>query len=246
MKFIAAEGSALCFAGTDKLELPQGYGLFVNSSILHRYEASGRTFIPNIVFSPALLAPEKSLIYEKYVRPVINSSAAYQLLNPQIEWQNKALQILAAVFRIQENEYSNELQTVRFLLDVWDLLYEHLDLTCKAPDVHRKADKQARLQIMMKYIHDHYQEQISLAEIAAAVSISKSTALQIFQESIDSAPVSYLIRYRLMRAAELLCTTEKSVSAIAEETGFSSAGYFCRKFKQRYQSSPNEYRRKRN
>lgn len=36
------------------------------------------------------------------------------------------------------------------------------------------------------------------------------------------------------------------VSSIAEETGFSSSGYFCRKFKERYHMSPNSYRKQMN
>lgn len=97
---------------------------------------------------------------------------------------------------------------------------------------------------MMQYIHDHYTEEISLEMIAASASISKSGALHIFQTGIHIAPVSYLIQYRLAQAAGQLYTTQKSVSSIAEETGFTSAGYFCRKFRQHYHMSPNAYRRK--
>lgn len=57
-----AKGTAICLVGTNKIELHQGCGLFINSSILHRFEAQGSTFVPNIVFSPTLLAPESSLI----------------------------------------------------------------------------------------------------------------------------------------------------------------------------------------
>lgn len=95
---------------------------------------------------------------------------------------------------------------------------------------------------MMQYIHDHYTEEITLEMIAASASISKSGALHIFQ-SIHISPVAYLIQYRLAQAAKLLHTTQKSVASIAEETGFASSGYFCRKFRQHYHMSPNEYRR---
>lgn len=56
-----AEGTALCLVGTSKIELHKGYGIFVNSGILHRFEAQYSTYTPNIVFSPTLLAPEKVL-----------------------------------------------------------------------------------------------------------------------------------------------------------------------------------------
>ena len=67
-----AEGTALCLIGTSKIELHKGCGIFINSGVLHRFEAQSSTFAPNIVFSPTLLAPENSLIYEKYILPVIS------------------------------------------------------------------------------------------------------------------------------------------------------------------------------
>lgn len=246
LEFISmAEGTQTCLVGTDEMELPQGYGLFINSGILHRFEAAGRVLMPNIVFSPALLAEEKSLIYEKYVQPVTHSAAACQILDPHVGWQKKILQLLEDIYSLQEepNE-KKELQTMQFLLQMWEILYGHLDLTLDMSNSHRLNHKQARLRIMMQYIHDHYREELTLEEIAASASIGKSGALHLFQSGIHMPPVAYLIQYRLTRAAELLHTTEKPVSVIAGETGFSSAGYFCRKFKERYGITPNEYRRK--
>ena len=239
-----AEGAALCLVGTDKIELPKGCGLFINSGILHRFEAQSSAFIPNIVFSPTLPAPEKSLIYEKYVYPVIKFSGAYQILDPQTEWQKQILQILTQIFTMQEAGGNNELGTVQLLLQMWDILFCHSDLSSDSPDIHHLSHQQARLQTMMQYIHDHYMEELSLEEIAASASVSKSSALHIFQSGIRISPVAYLIQYRLMQAAEQLSTTKKSVSSIAEETGFTSSGYFCRKFRQHYHMSPNEYRKK--
>ena len=92
-----AEGTALCLVGQDKIELSQGYGLFINSSILHRFEATDKAYIYDIVFAPDLMADKESLLYDKYVRPVTHSDAAYQILDPHIEWQNRVLQILACL-----------------------------------------------------------------------------------------------------------------------------------------------------
>ncbi len=239
-----AKGTAICLVGTNKIELHQGCGLFINSSILHRFEAQGSTFVPNIVFSPTLLAPESSLIYEKYISPVINSSIEYQIFNPHTTWQNHVLQLLSQVLALQETDENNELCTIQLLFKIWDIMTKHIDLASSSSDLYRFNHKQARLQTMMQYIHDHYTEEITLETIAASASISKSGALHIFQSGIHISPVAYLIQYRLAQAAEQLCTTQKSVSSIAEETGFASSGYFCRKFRQHYHMSPNEYRQK--
>lgn len=239
-----AKGTAICLVGTNKIELHQGCGLFINSSILHRFEAQGSTFVPNIVFSPTLLAPESSLIYEKYISPVINSSIEYQIFNPHTAWQNHVLQLLSQVLALQETDENNELCTIQLLFKIWDIMTKHIDRASSSSDLYRFNHKQARLQTMMQYIHDHYTEEITLETIAASASISKSGALHIFQSGIHISPVAYLIQYRLAQAAEQLCTTQKSVSSIAEETGFASSGYFCRKFRQHYHMSPNEYRQK--
>ena len=239
-----AKGTAICLVGTNKIKLHQGCGLFINSSILHRFEAQGSTFVPNIVFSPTLLAPESSLIYEKYISPVINSSIEYQIFNPHTTWQNHVLQLLSQVLALQETDENNELCTIQLLFKIWDIMTKHIDLASSSSDLYRFNHKQARLQTMMQYIHDHYTEEITLETIAASASISKSGALHIFQSGIHISPVAYLIQYRLAQAAEQLCTTQKSVSSIAEETGFASSGYFCRKFRQHYHMSPNEYRQK--
>ena len=238
------EGSLLCLVGTDKLELSEGYGMFINSSILHRFEASDDVLLPNIVFSPGLLAPEHSLIYKNYIHPVITSFAPYQVFDPQVEWQGGILQLLAQIYSLQEQTERRELRTMQLLFQIWDLLTRHLAPPSGLDGIHRLSHRQARLQVMMQYIHDHYPEELTLDKIAASASISKSGALHIFQSGIRIPPVAYLIQSRLMQAADQLYTTEKSVSAIAEDTGFASAGYFCRKFKERYQMSPLEYRRR--
>lgn len=239
------QGAARCLIGPEQLDLPQGWGLFVNSGVLHRFEAQDTTLVPNVVFSPALLAPEGSLIYEQYIRPVIEAAPAFQLLCPQVAWQRQILALLEQVYQLQETGTGTELATVSALMQLWQLLACHLEQSAVANPPQRPSHSQARLQIMMQYIHDHYREPVTLEEIAAAASISKSRALQLFQAGIHVPPVAYLIHYRLMRAAELLYTTRKPVAAVAAETGFTSPGYFCRKFKERYQVTPNEYRKSR-
>lgn len=244
LEFVSvAEGTAICLIDTEKIKLPKGCGIFINSGILHRFESKSSTVIPNIVFSPALLAPEKSLIYEQYIYPVIQSPVAYQILKPETSWQEHILRILSQVYALQETGEKKELLTVQLLLQMWDILCSHLDLSSNPSQARHLSHSQARLRTMMQYVHEHYMEEITLEEIADSASVSVSGALHLFNSYIRTPPVAYLIRYRLAQAARQLQTTGKPVSAIAEEVGFTSAGYFCRKFRQHYHMSPNEYRR---
>ncbi len=237
-------GQAICFVGKEKLIVNAGYGLLINSRVIHRFEARSSTNIPNVVYSPFLLAPENSLIYQKYLQPFINSGTDCILFDPSVPWQVICIQRMMEVFASQEKQDAEEIVTVTSLLDFWNKLYQHRQpehgTTGQKPD----RTSQTRLQIMMQYIQEHYHDSLRLEDIGAAVHIGRSLALQIFQQGIHQSPISYLIDFRLKQAAKLLTSTEKTVTTIAEETGFESPAYFCRKFKELYRMTPKDYRNK--
>ena len=232
-------GEVWCAVGGERLTLRAGQGMFVNSRAVHRFEVDASAVLPNMVFSPSLLAPEESLVYREFIWPVLARGGPCRVFDAGVPWQAEALARMNAVFAIWEGENPGALTTVRLLLELWELLYEHMDA---APDA---AAPSPRLQVMMQFIHEHYAQPITLEDIAAAVYVSDSSALQIFREGIHTSPVAYLIQYRLRRAAQLLRETDKSVAAIAAETGFQSAGYFCRRFRALFGTSPGDYRRQR-
>ena len=163
-----------------------------------------------LFFRQTLLAPENSLIYEKYILPVISSSVPYQVFSPSNTFGKQVLQLLSQICTIQETKPDNELCTIQLLFQLWNILQKNMDWTSDSNSIHRLNHKQARLQAMMQYIHDHYMEEITLETIAASASISKSGALHIFQTGIHCSPVAYLIQYRLAQAAEQLYITQKS------------------------------------
>ncbi len=235
-------GRAVCFVGEGKRIVSAGCGLLINSRVIHRFEAQSSTIIPNVVYSPFLLAPENSLIYQKYLQPYISGGADCILFDPSVPWQSVCIQRMSEVFASQERENVAEIVTVTSLLGFWNELYRHIQ-----PELGPSGEKpdhtnQTRLQIMMQYIQEHYQENLRLEDIGAAVHIGRSLALQIFRQGIHQSPIAYLIELRLKQAAKLLTTTEKTVARIAEETGFESAAYFCRKFKALYGMTPKDYR----
>lgn len=211
-----------------------------NSGVLHRYEATESVCVPNIVFLPELLGTKTGRIYQKYIAPVIESAVPCIRFSPSVKWQQEILQRLLHIFRLTEKENS-EMQIVSHLLELWQQLFIHSETHRE----HMTGDKgrRAQLQVMMQFIHANFNRQITLREIADSVHISESSALQLFRQGIHLSPVAYLIQYRLKRAADLLANTNKTVSNVAYETGFSDAGYFCRTFRKYYRQTAVEYRK---
>ncbi|MCI9409659.1 MAG: AraC family transcriptional regulator [Oscillospiraceae bacterium] len=244
VEFVFIEnGTAEFLVGSGRHVLTSGTGIFINSQVIHRFEASESVIIPNIVFSPSLLSPEESLIYRKYIQPLLDSSMECLILSPEIPWQNDVLKDLLSVFNIQEKEDLCELKTAELLLKIWSSVYENVNISERVPSSKASAHTQAQLQIMMQYIHKNYREHITLENIAQTVSLSKSSALNIFSKYLHISPVSYLVNYRLKRSAKLLASTDGSIYSIARDTGFENVGYFCRKFKKLFGVTPGEYRK---
>ncbi len=237
------KGTADFLIGSERYVLGAGTGIFINSQIIHRFEAAESVIIPNIVFSPSMFAPEDSLIYRKYIRPVFDSSAECQIFSEGDPAQGEILGTLADIFAVQETENGCEIKTEELLLRLWRLLYENTDITENTSAPQTSVRTQAQLQIMLQYIHKNYPNQISLDDIAETVALGKSSVLSIFHKNIHTSPINYLVNYRLKRAAKLLVTTQGSVAAIAHDTGFENVGYFCRKFKEVFQVTPGEYRK---
>ena len=233
-------GSLVVLIGSEKFRLEQGEGLFINSRVLHRFEAEESMALPNIVFSTELLAKWDSLMYRKYVSPVINQTEQYQILRQCVCWQNKILEELKSVFELQESMEDCEWETVQHLMRMWQELYEN------APRVYeweqQAVGKQARLQLMLQYMQDNIREPVTLEEVAASGMISKSSAQKLFAQYLHTSPIEYLIRYRLQQATKLLTSTEKTVTEISQEVGFREIAYFCQKFKALYQMTPTKYR----
>ncbi len=245
VEFVLIEkGTADFLIGSERYVLGAGTGIFINSQVIHRFEAAESTVIPNIVFSPSLLAREESPIYRKFIQPVLDSPAECLIFSADDSGQKEIADTLVSVFALQESGDVCEIKTVELLLKLWYILYGQMEPAEEASGPRSSARTRAQLQIMMQYIHKNFRRPISLDEIADTVLLSKSSVLNLFRENIHTSPIEYLIHYRLKYAARLLATTENSVSSVARDSGFENIGYFCRKFKEVFGVTPGEYRKR--
>lgn len=92
------------------------------------------------------------------------------------------------------------------------------------------------------YILEHYQDELSVEDIAAYAGISRSYLSELFVQYNDRCIVDYIQAVRCSRAAFLLATTRFPIVDIAVESGFNSRQNFARTFRKQYGMSPNEYR----
>lgn len=93
-----------------------------------------------------------------------------------------------------------------------------------------------------QYVNGNFQDNINLSMLAKELGISKYRLSHIFSEKIGESFTSYLSGIRCSFAAGQLKESDKTVTEIAEEAGFSSQRTFFRSFKENYNLTPKEYR----
>lgn len=99
------------------------------------------------------------------------------------------------------------------------------------------------VQRMQDYIMAHYQEEITLQDLAKAAMYSPWHALRAFSKAIGKTPFEYLRIVRLSVAAKKLRDTNRSVLDIALESAFGSHEGFTKAFSHMFAISPQKYRK---
>ncbi len=96
----------------------------------------------------------------------------------------------------------------------------------------------------LRYLHCHYTEEISIAELAAMEHLSESRYRSVFRDCTGFSPNEYRIALRMQRACDLLLHTADTLAEIAQTCGYSDTMYFSRIFKQKLGVTPGEYRQR--
>lgn len=107
--------------------------------------------------------------------------------------------------------------------------------------MHDKTGHEA-LTKSQQYIHQHFSEQISVADLAALENYNVTYFNEWFKSLTGYAPVSYLRNLRVDKAKKLLEETSLDVGSIADQVGYTNHSSFTRAFKQIAGVSPQEYR----
>lgn len=94
-----------------------------------------------------------------------------------------------------------------------------------------------------EYLELHYQEKISLDQVAANMYLSSYYISKIFKSETGDTPINYLISLRMKKARELLdAKPELPIQSVAAAVGYEDAYHFSKLFKKFYGLSPLYYK----
>ena len=87
-------------------------------------------------------------------------------------------------------------------------------------------------------------QMISLSDIARAGMVCESRCLKLFHLFTGQTPIRHLQQLRIVKSMRLLTGTEKNITDIALECGFSGVSYFIETFRRLNGITPLQYRKR--
>ena len=241
-----SKGTLQCAVGNRRFPLRKGEALFINTGIPHAFfEESGIPYEESdIVFHPRLIYGDVgSIFYEKYILPLMRCpSMAGFAFRKDLDWQREAaLSIKEAVTVCRTKPELYEFTVREALTNVFTLLLRHNSGELQQTEA-RSSFLMERVNRMLDYFHSHYQESISVEQLAKQANICKRECQRDFKKVLGLTPTQYFEQYRLAMSLRLLTESSCSIIEIADQCGFQSPSYFTKLFREKYGVTPTAFR----
>ncbi|AJS58896.1 phosphoenolpyruvate hydrolase family protein [Paenibacillus sp. IHBB 10380] len=97
------------------------------------------------------------------------------------------------------------------------------------------------IEFIKRYISLHYMDDITLNEVSAILSLSRSYLSTLFKKEVGISFTQYLIHFRLHRAIEILQKEDLPLNNVAEMVGYPNYAQFSKIFKNHKGISPTAY-----
>ncbi len=241
-----------CRDGKMKLQIPAktyfleiGDCLVINANVLHYAAAVPWCELQSLVFHPMLVTGSSTTVFAtKYLLPLISGTTFDSFLLTADENRAEIAYFTGAFGAMADETPGYEFTVRENLSKMCCFLHSQFAHEVMVKETGLNQDN-LRMRKMLDYIHNHFTDNIVLADIAKSANIGERECLRCFQRTIRLSPMQYLLKYRVMQAADMLLQDPAgSVAEIAAFCGFNSPSNFSKLFKRFYNCTPREYRSK--
>ncbi|MCM1252705.1 MAG: AraC family transcriptional regulator [Clostridium sp.] len=229
--------------------LRPGQGFILNQNVMHSIhsiEGNNCTYY-SLVFHPDFLfGYNNSYLRTNFLLPMQSFSILKtMLIDEENAWHKSMLIILEKVLDVNRaKSFGYEMVTKGYLCQFWATLLNKLPMA-NIPHSSNTSLNEQRVKQAMLYIRLHHADAVTLDDIAASISVSKSECCRCFKATIQMTPFEYLMKYRIFAASRLILDdhdNSRSIAELALSVGFNSISYFNKLFRRYLGCTPTEYR----
>lgn len=253
---LVKSGSAEFTIGEEKIIVNEGQAIFLNRNVLHAIHSVNKEdcILLSLLFNPVILFHnENSSLSLSFINPLMGDSGPrYMIFDRKKMWGRSVLSYISDILDANfSKEYGYELATKAYLCQLWLLLLKECKHT-SLPDNTSKEKPPAlspdemRIKDAIAFIQQNYADSITLDDIAASIHVSKSECCRCFKRAVNMTPFEYLMKYRILQAANRILQNDRSMTSISElavSVGFNNTSYFNKLFKKYFDCTPTEYRK---
>ena len=148
---------------------------------------------------------------------------------------------------VENNNAEYEKILLRSLINYFELHFtsEYFLLSDHRENTLRDNALQAnRLKSILTYFYEHFPQKIQLQDVADVTFVNRYHISHLVKSGIGFTFSELLQHIRIEKAEIYLLGTDMPISRIVSELGFSSYRYFNQHFKNLFNMTPNEYRKK--
>lgn len=228
----------------NSIQIQAGEAIFINKDVVHFVEEIKNCHYNSFLFPSYFLAFYAESPAKDFVDSVItNDRFPLVHFTPAVGWHKEITTILQQLVQLEKDKTIFYVYEVLVKLSsLWLIMHKNITL----PQEQKESVIHLRMQKILRFIEEHFSEDITLSDLSASANISKSECSRCFKVSMDTTPYKYLTEYRLSKAAQLLAKTNEPVGNIAVAVGFHQMSHFGKCFKEKTGYSPKEYRKMEN
>ena len=242
------KGSAQALLGNKEYFFSEGDLIMINSNEAHTIYALADNLDYIVVqFEPELLySTEKSVLETGYILPFILSNYDHPrvVTKKELEKTPVASLVKNILKEVTEKEYGYELSVRADICNLFLWITRYWKKNDMLPAMYQLEQNAVNiLKQAFDFVKENYSNNITTYDAADYVKLSYSYFSRLFKLNMGIGFTDYLNSVRISEAERLLVKTEKSMTDIAMDVGFSTSSYFILKFRQKNNISPLAYRK---
>lgn len=184
-----------------------------------------------------------SLCGEYLMQEEVDSSVCYELAEKLVEFFFTHLNFSSDELRSAKRNIKSNCQHCNTISGMRTLLKDSLGQCLDASRAATEAESTKPIRQAQQYINEHYGEKIVLEDIAEIAELNPVYFSVLFKKETGINFSTYLSNVRMEKAKELICSSNKTIAAIAKQVGYKDSRYFSQTFYKTVGVKPALYRK---
>ncbi len=156
----------------------------------------------------------------------------------------KICDLFKEIVPLYVNEPSGyRLKSESIVLEILYYLVQYFSAEVPEDEIAEPQQEQERIQQILQYIDEHYQDRISLEEISGEFGLSREYFSRLFHSTLGITFSQHVNRVRISHFYHDLVTGDEPVMELLEKNGLTDYKLFSRMFKEIYGHTPKEIRK---